>query len=29
MQFIKPFRYAIVYPELMRLIERAWRRQID
>ena len=29
MQFIKPFRYAIVYPELMRLIDRAWRRQIE
>jgi hypothetical protein len=29
MQFIKPFRYAIIYPELMRLIDRAWRRQIE
>ncbi len=24
MAFIKPFRYAIVYPALMRAIERAW-----
>jgi hypothetical protein len=24
MAFIKPFRYAIVYPALMRQIERAW-----
>ena len=24
MAFIKPFRYAIVYPSLMRRIERAW-----
>lgn len=29
MQLIKPFRYAIVYPELMRLIDRAWRRQME
>lgn len=27
MAFIKPFRYAIVYPELMRLIEVGWARQ--
>ncbi len=25
MALIKPFRYGIVYPELMRMIERAWR----
>jgi len=24
MAFIKPFRYAIIYPALMRYIERAW-----
>jgi hypothetical protein len=24
MAFIKPFRYWVVYPELMRLIERSW-----
>ena len=29
MQLIKPFRYAIVYPELMRLIDRAWRRRME
>jgi hypothetical protein len=28
MQFIMPFRHAIVYPELMRLIDRAWRRRM-
>jgi hypothetical protein len=27
MAFIKPFRYAIVYPALERQIERAWRRR--
>lgn len=27
MAFIKPFRYAIVYPALMRHLERAWARQ--
>jgi hypothetical protein len=27
MAFIKPFRYAIVYPALMRTIERAWNRR--
>lgn len=27
MEFIKPFRYALVYPELMRMIDRAWRRE--
>ncbi len=26
MAFIKPFRYALVYPDLMRIIDRAWRR---
>jgi hypothetical protein len=26
MAFIKPFRYAIVYPALERQIERAWRQ---
>jgi hypothetical protein len=25
MAFIKPFRYLIVYPALMRRIERAWQ----
>ena len=29
MAFIKPFRYALVYPDLMRLIDRAWRRQTE
>lgn len=29
MAFIKPFRYALVYPELMRLIDRAWRRATE
>jgi len=24
MDFVKPFRHWIVYPELMRQIERAW-----
>jgi hypothetical protein len=28
MAFIKPFRYWIVYPELMRQIERAWDRRV-
>ena len=27
MAFIKPFRYAIVYPALMRQFERRWNRQ--
>ena len=27
MAFIKPFRYAIVYPALERQIERAWRQR--
>jgi hypothetical protein len=27
MAFIKPFRYLIVYPALMRHIEQAWRRR--
>lgn len=27
MAFIKPFRYALVYPALMKAIERAWRRR--
>jgi hypothetical protein len=27
MAFIKPFRYGIVYPALLRSIERAWRRR--
>jgi hypothetical protein len=27
MAFIKPFRYAIVYPALMRLLERAWSQR--
>jgi Protein of unknown function (DUF2867) len=26
MAFIKPFRYALIYPELMRVIDQAWRR---
>jgi hypothetical protein len=25
MAFIKPFRYAIVYPALMRQVERRWK----
>jgi hypothetical protein len=28
MSLIKPFRYAVVYPDLMRMIDRAWRRQL-
>jgi Protein of unknown function (DUF2867) len=28
MAFIKPFRYAVVYPALMRHIERAWTRRV-
>ena len=27
MGFIKPFRYGVVYPALMRQIERAWNRR--
>lgn len=27
MALIKPFRYALVYPALMRVVERAWQRQ--
>lgn len=27
MAFIKPFRYALVYPALMKYIERAWARR--
>jgi Protein of unknown function (DUF2867) len=27
MAFIKPFRYLVVYPALMRHIERAWKRR--
>ena len=27
MAFIKPFRYWVVYPELMHLIEKAWNRR--
>jgi hypothetical protein len=27
MAIIKPFRYAVVYPALMRHIERAWSRR--
>jgi hypothetical protein len=27
MAFIKPFRYAIVYPALMRQIERTWETE--
>ena len=29
MAFIKPFRYLIVYPALMRYIERAWNRRVS
>lgn len=29
MALIKPFRYVLVYPDLMRLVDRAWRRQSD
>ena len=28
MALIKPFRYLVVYPVLMRQIERAWNAQI-
>jgi hypothetical protein len=28
MAFIKPLRYAVVYPALMRHIERAWTRRV-
>jgi hypothetical protein len=28
MAFIKPFRYLVVYPALMRHIERAWNRRL-
>jgi hypothetical protein len=28
MAFIKPFRYAIVYPALLRQIERAWNARV-
>jgi hypothetical protein len=28
MALIKPFRYAIVYPALMRQFERAWDRRV-
>jgi Protein of unknown function (DUF2867) len=28
MAFIKPFRYLVVYPALMRHIERAWARRV-
>ena len=28
MALIKPFRYLVVYPELMRLIERAWTTRV-
>ena len=28
MAFIKPFRYLVVYPALMRHIERAWKRRV-
>lgn len=28
MAFIKPFRYLVVYPALMRHIERAWTRRL-
>jgi hypothetical protein len=28
MAFIKPFRYLVVYPALMRYIERAWNRRV-
>lgn len=27
MAFIKPFRYALVYPALLRITERAWQRR--
>jgi Protein of unknown function (DUF2867) len=28
MALIKPFRYAVVYPALLRQIERAWKRRV-
>ncbi|MEX2459494.1 MAG: DUF2867 domain-containing protein [Actinomycetota bacterium] len=28
MAFIKPFRYLVVYPALMRAIERAWKTRV-
>ena len=28
MAFIKPFRYLVVYPALMRNIEQAWKRRV-
>ncbi len=28
MALIKPFRYWVVYPALMRQIERAWNRRV-
>jgi hypothetical protein len=28
MAFIKPFRYVVVYPALMRHIERAWNKRV-
>jgi Protein of unknown function (DUF2867) len=28
MAFIKPFRYLVVYPALMRHIERAWNGRV-
>ncbi len=28
MALIKPFRYCVVYPELMRMIERAWSHRV-
>jgi len=29
MALIKPFRYVIVYPALMRQFERAWDRRVS
>jgi hypothetical protein len=29
MAAIKPFRYLIVYPALMLMIEREWRERVD
>jgi len=29
MAAIKPFRYLIVYPALMRMIGREWRERVD
>lgn len=29
MELIKPFRYLIVYPALMRQLERAWNRRVN